>query len=51
MTEQPDERDSNTRASDKIVIVGPDGQPIATADESNEPSVADLIEQPAKVMR
>ena len=36
----------------QIVIVGPDGQPIATADEeSSESSVADLIEQPAKVMR
>jgi hypothetical protein len=35
----------------QVVIVGPDGQPIATADEANEPSVADLVEQPAKVMR
>ena len=34
-----------------VVIVGPDGQPIASADEANESSVADLIEQPAKVMR
>lgn len=34
-----------------VVIVGPDGQPIATAQEAGEPSVADLIEQPAKVMR
>lgn len=35
----------------QIIIVGPDGQPIATADEANEPAVADLVEQPAKVMR
>jgi hypothetical protein len=37
----------------QVVIVGPDGEPIATAtaDESSEASVADLIEQPAKVMR
>jgi hypothetical protein len=35
----------------QVVIVGPDGQPIATADEANETSVADLVEQPAKVMR
>lgn len=35
----------------QIVIVGPDGQPIATADDANEPAVADLVEQPAKVMR
>ncbi|MGB8020351.1 MAG: bacterial proteasome activator family protein [Candidatus Nanopelagicales bacterium] len=35
----------------QVVIIGPDGQPIATAEESNEPSVADLVEQPAKVMR
>lgn len=35
----------------QVVIIGPDGQPIATAEEANEPSVADLVEQPAKVMR
>ncbi len=34
-----------------VVIVGPDGQPIASADEANESSVTDLVEQPAKVMR
>jgi hypothetical protein len=51
MTEQPDETAGDDQAVGQIVIVGPDGQPIATADESNEPSVADLIEQPAKVMR
>ena len=41
----------------RIVIVGPDGRPIGylpaetESDESNEGSVADLVEQPAKVMR
>lgn len=38
-------------AAHQVVIIGPDGQPLATADEANEPSVADLVEQPAKVMR
>jgi hypothetical protein len=51
MTEQPDETSEDDNSPGQIVIVGPDGQPIATAEESNEPSVADLIEQPAKVMR
>ncbi|MFN8159076.1 MAG: bacterial proteasome activator family protein [Candidatus Nanopelagicales bacterium] len=42
----------------RIVVVGPDGQPMgylpAPGEESDEPretSVADLVEQPAKVMR
>jgi hypothetical protein len=51
MTEQPEETNGDDQGAGQIVIVGPDGQPIATAEESNEPSVADLIEQPAKVMR
>jgi len=44
-------------AGDRIVIVGPDGQPIGVLpaerdDEArSEGSVADLVEQPAKVMR
>ena len=46
----PDEDQST--AAPRIVILGSDGQPIATAsEESSESSVADLIEQPAKVMR
>ncbi len=56
MTEQPeasrqstDEETGATAAH--VVILGSDGQPIATADDSGESSVADLIEQPAKVMR
>jgi hypothetical protein len=51
MSEQPAETNDESADSGQIVIVGPDGQPIATVDESGEPSVADLIEQPAKVMR
>jgi hypothetical protein len=41
----------------RIVVVGPDGQPIGFLpaaredDERSEGSVADLVEQPAKVMR
>jgi hypothetical protein len=40
----------------RIVIVGPDGRPIGYLpaeqdDETSEGSVADLVEQPAKVMR
>jgi hypothetical protein len=41
----------------RIVIVGPDGRPIGFlpsergSDEQSEGSVADLVEQPAKVMR
>ena len=44
-------------AEDRIVIVGPDGQPIGVLpaqrddDARSEGSVADLVEQPAKVMR
>ncbi|HEY5134383.1 MAG TPA: bacterial proteasome activator family protein [Candidatus Nanopelagicales bacterium] len=42
---------------ERIVIVGPDGRPVGVLpaervrDESAEGSVADLVEQPAKVMR
>jgi hypothetical protein len=49
----------------QVVVVGPDGQPMGTVpasvlaqaanggddDENGEPSVTDLVEQPAKVMR
>ncbi|MGV1004477.1 MAG: bacterial proteasome activator family protein [Candidatus Nanopelagicales bacterium] len=45
MSQQPEPERST------VVIVGPDGQPIATAQEAQETSVADLVEQPAKVMR
>ena len=52
---EPQEADAPTAA--RVIVVGPDGQPLATAvasaedEEPSEPSVADLIEQPAKVMR
>ncbi len=59
MTERPE--DHQTEAGSALdaggadptltIIVGDDGQPIAMAQESGESSVADLIEQPAKVMR
>jgi hypothetical protein len=60
MTERPGDHqtdadstlDSDAAADPaQIIIVGADGQPIAMAEESGESSVADLIEQPAKVMR
>lgn len=35
----------------QVIILGPDGRPIASADGEGETSVADLVEQPAKVMR
>jgi hypothetical protein len=35
----------------QVVVVGPDGQPLSTDEESEERSVAELVEQPAKVMR
>ncbi len=50
-SEQPTQADPGDEARDQVVVVGPDGQPIAVADASSETSVADLIEQPAKVMR
>ena len=40
--------------SDRVVVVGPDGQPIGTVDlarKTEERSPSDLVEQPAKVMR
>jgi Protein of unknown function (DUF2587) len=57
--------DPTSGAEQRIVVVGPDGQPIdlgvagadatahevALADDGNGGSVADLVEQPAKVMR
>ena len=58
MTEQPEPNEATPDETSEarpaqVVILGSDGQPIATADAdaANEPSVADLIEQPAKVMR
>jgi hypothetical protein len=35
----------------RIIVVGPDGQPPADADEENSADLASLVEEPAKVMR
>jgi len=47
--------DATTGVEPQIVIVGADGQPVAVvpveSDQQAEGSVADLVEQPAKVMR
>jgi hypothetical protein len=37
--------------SPQVVIVGPDGMASSGPDDDNSPSVAELVEQPAKVMR
>ncbi len=49
---------SSAGALERIIVVGPDGQPIGYLPAEGEPgeepaegSVADLVEQPAKVMR
>ena len=58
-TASPQSPDDDTEQDDeaRIVIVGPDGQPLGFlpadggSDERSEGSVADMVEQPAKVMR
>jgi len=54
MSEQSAEQEPG--GEQRIVIVGPDGQPVGVLDPSQDEgetgtSVADLVEQPAKVMR
>jgi len=56
MSEQPQGADEGAEQS--IVVIGPDGRPIGVVspseqggDDEDGPSVADLVEQPAKVMR
>ena len=56
MSEQPQGADEGAEQS--IVVIGPDGRPIGVLSPSEQggdgedgPSVADLVEQPAKVMR
>jgi len=55
-SEQPDEQEQH------VVVIGPDGQPMGavpasaltsgeSGDEDGEPSITELVEQPAKVMR
>jgi hypothetical protein len=55
MTQPDDAQDQSTRDQPRVVVVGPDGMAmgdpsVSTPDESGR-SVADLVEQPAKVMR
>jgi hypothetical protein len=58
MSDQPQGPDEGAEQS--IVVIGPDGRPIGVVspsdqggqgDDEDGPSVADLVEQPAKVMR
>ena len=57
--EQPHEQPSNDPREQRVVVVGPDGRPLAVGqaaaqpegDEEGERSITDLVEQPAKVMR
>ena len=55
MSEQRPEQTEQGDAT--YVVIGPDGQPVATADDAGAPEEAsakglsDLVEQPAKVMR
>jgi hypothetical protein len=58
MSESPQGQGPEQGQQEGIVVVGPDGRPIgiipAAAGDTDEPkegSVADLVEQPAKVMR
>jgi hypothetical protein len=58
MSESPQDQTPEQGQQEGIVIVGPDGRPIGIippgagdTDEPKEGSVADLVEQPAKVMR
>ena len=59
MSETPQEQGPGHEPQEGIVVVGPDGRPIGIipaadatgAEEPKEGSVADMVEQPAKVMR
>ena len=56
MTQPPEQEQEPQRQSRQVVIVGPDGQPTGTvdvpeADGSEERNPAEMVEQPAKVMR
>lgn len=42
---------SNAPGGPQVVIVGPDGQPMGIGGDDEQRSLADLVEQPAKVMR
>ena len=63
MTEQPQQSGEQSQAEERVVIVGPDGQPMGTIpasalpdpgddeDGDGERHITELVEQPAKVMR
>src|SRR5262245_9267646 len=57
MSEQQPEHDANSQQDEpQVVIVGPDGIAVAGSpggsdDHDSEPSITDMVEQPAKVMR
>jgi Protein of unknown function (DUF2587) len=54
MTQQPQDEPQPREEDPRVVVVGPNGIAIADVDsntEEGERSVADLVEQPAKVMR
>jgi hypothetical protein len=55
-SEEPESTAGRGEEVSRLVVVGPDGQPMGFLpadgpDEQSESSVADLVEQPAKVMR
>jgi hypothetical protein len=55
MTSQPPTGSDPADTDDpSVVVIGPDGQPVGTGDESasdGERNITELVEQPAKVMR
>jgi hypothetical protein len=63
MTEQPQQSGEQSQPEERVVIVGPDGQPMGTIpasalpdagddeDGDGERHITELVEQPAKVMR
>ncbi len=55
---EPSEQESPFDADPRVIVVGPDGRPVpgapaaaAAEDDRASPSLTDLVEQPAKVMR
>jgi hypothetical protein len=55
MTQPDDAQDQSSKDQPRVVVVGPDGMamgdPSVSASDESGRSVADLVEQPAKVMR
>ncbi|MCB0916106.1 MAG: bacterial proteasome activator family protein [Actinobacteria bacterium] len=53
---QPDDSSQSPEGAQRVIVVGPDGQPIGTVEtpatgEDDERNITELVEQPAKVMR